>query len=89
MLRVSGIRCFRSVLILTGAQDDRIKERSLAVIPSRPEESARSGSGENAQGGDNLLWTYREVLYFLAWRDVKVRYKRTVLGLPERSCSRC
>jgi lipopolysaccharide transport system permease protein len=26
------------------------------------------------------LWAYRELLYFLAWRDVKVRYKRTVLG---------
>src|ERR1700738_3919637 len=26
------------------------------------------------------LWTYRELLYFLIWRDVKVRYKQTVLG---------
>jgi lipopolysaccharide transport system permease protein len=26
------------------------------------------------------LWTYRELLYFLFWRDVKVRYKQTVLG---------
>jgi lipopolysaccharide transport system permease protein len=26
------------------------------------------------------LWEYRELLYFLAWRDVKVRYKQTVLG---------
>jgi lipopolysaccharide transport system permease protein len=26
------------------------------------------------------LWTYRELIYFLAWRDVKVRYKQTVLG---------
>jgi lipopolysaccharide transport system permease protein len=26
------------------------------------------------------LWTYRELLYFLALRDVKVRYKQTVLG---------
>lgn len=26
------------------------------------------------------LWKYRELLYFLAWRDVKVRYKQTVLG---------
>src|SRR5262249_6624786 len=26
------------------------------------------------------LWRYRELLYFLAWRDVKVRYKQTVLG---------
>jgi lipopolysaccharide transport system permease protein len=26
------------------------------------------------------LWEYRELLYFLVWRDVKVRYKQTVLG---------
>lgn len=25
-------------------------------------------------------WRYRELLYFLIWRDVKVRYKQTVLG---------
>jgi lipopolysaccharide transport system permease protein len=27
------------------------------------------------------LWTYRELLYILAWRDVKVRYKQTALGI--------
>src|SRR6266404_844229 len=27
------------------------------------------------------LWEYRELLYFLAWRDIKVRYKQTVLGV--------
>ncbi len=26
------------------------------------------------------LWVYRELLYFLTWRDVKVRYKQTALG---------
>jgi len=26
------------------------------------------------------LWEYRDLLYFLVWRDVKVRYKQTVLG---------
>ena len=26
------------------------------------------------------LWEYRELLYFMAWRDIKVRYKQTVLG---------
>lgn len=26
------------------------------------------------------LWTYRELLYFLTWRDVKVRYKQTAFG---------
>src|ERR1044071_6607241 len=27
------------------------------------------------------VWSYRELLYFLTWRDVKVRYKQTVLGV--------
>ena len=27
------------------------------------------------------LWEYRELLYFLVWRDLKVRYKQTVLGV--------
>ena len=27
------------------------------------------------------LWVYRELLYFLTWRDLKVRYKQTVLGV--------
>lgn len=26
------------------------------------------------------LWSYRELLYFLTWRDITVRYKQTVLG---------
>jgi homopolymeric O-antigen transport system permease protein len=27
------------------------------------------------------LWRYRELFYFLAWRDILVRYKQTVIGL--------
>ena len=26
------------------------------------------------------FWLYRELLYFFAWRDIKVRYKQTALG---------
>src|SRR3989475_3320139 len=26
------------------------------------------------------LWEYREVLYFLIWRDIKVRYRQTLIG---------
>jgi lipopolysaccharide transport system permease protein len=34
-------------------------------------------------GSINLrdLWAYRELFYFLIWRDLKVRYKQTVLGV--------
>src|SRR6476620_10306226 len=27
------------------------------------------------------LWEYRQLLYFLVWRDLKVRYAQTVLGI--------
>jgi homopolymeric O-antigen transport system permease protein len=27
------------------------------------------------------LWSYRELVYFLTWRDIKVRYKQTALGV--------
>jgi len=27
------------------------------------------------------LWQYRELVYFLTWRDIKVRYKQTILGV--------
>ncbi|HVB58245.1 MAG TPA: ABC transporter permease [Candidatus Acidoferrales bacterium] len=26
------------------------------------------------------LWSYRELLYFMVWRDIKIRYKQTVIG---------
>ena len=38
----------------------------------------------SARGGIGLqlreLWAYRELLYFLVWRDIRVRYKQTALG---------
>jgi homopolymeric O-antigen transport system permease protein len=27
------------------------------------------------------LWGYREVLYYLVWRDIKIRYRQTVIGM--------
>ncbi|HYR76685.1 MAG TPA: ABC transporter permease [Pyrinomonadaceae bacterium] len=46
---------------------------SLPVFFIKPEQGLISlGSRE--------LWEYRELLYFLVWRDIKVRYKQTVLG---------
>ena len=29
----------------------------------------------------NELWQYKELFYFFAWRDIKVKYKQTVLGI--------
>jgi lipopolysaccharide transport system permease protein len=42
----------------------------LRIQPSRGWVSLRLGE----------LWQCRELLYFLIWRDVKVRYKQTALG---------
>lgn len=39
--------------------------------------SANSGKGRT---GLKELWLYRELFLFFAWRDIKVRYKQTVLG---------
>ena len=38
-------------------------------------------AGERATGYWSELWRYRELFYFLAWRDVLVRYKQTVIGV--------
>ncbi len=40
-------------------------------------ESAGRWSGLDLRG----LWAHRDLLYFLIWRDVKVRYKQTALGI--------
>jgi len=45
----------------------------------RPLVSIRAG-GKFAAVDLKSLWAYRELLYFLTWRDVKVKYKQTVLG---------
>ena len=52
------------------AADSAAAERVTAIRPSRGWVSL----------GLADLWQYRELLYFLIWRDIKVRYKQTVLG---------
>ena len=34
------------------------------------------------------IWRFRELFYFLAWRDILVRYKQTVIGSPGRRSGR-
>ena len=50
--------------------------QAIVVTPSiriRPSSGWRSLNLEE-------LWQHRELLYFLSWRDIKVRYKQTALG---------
>lgn len=54
------------------SQLDTIPE-SLPVFFIKPEQGLGSL-------GLRELWEYRELLYFFVWRDIKVRYKQTVLG---------
>src|SRR5437868_12243482 len=44
------------------------------VLPNKPLVTLRP-SGGWVRLNVRELWAYRELLYFLAWRDVKVRYK--------------
>ena len=44
-----------------------------------PELIIEPGKSERQYWRD--LWRYRELLYFLAWRDILVRYKQTVIGV--------
>jgi lipopolysaccharide transport system permease protein len=52
---------------------------------SETDESSKVWRIEPSRGWVSLklaeLWEYRELLYFLTWRDIKVRYKQTALGV--------
>ncbi|MGE0882721.1 MAG: ABC transporter permease [Blastocatellales bacterium] len=49
-------------------------------LPEKPLFSIRPSKGGSILYFSDL-WAYRELFYFLTWRDVKVRYKQTVLGI--------
>ena len=54
-------------------QDPKLEPGGISTYYIRPASSWSSL-------GLKELWEYRELLYFLIWRDVKVRYKQTALG---------
>ncbi len=77
------------------SQPDHLPETKTAPapVPSAPDGAAAAAAvaapayevviqpGRGGLAGALAeCWQYRELLYFLAWRDVKVRYKQTVLG---------
>ncbi|MFN7209746.1 MAG: ABC transporter permease [Aggregatilineales bacterium] len=56
---------------MTSAKSESSRELpELILQPSRGWQKLNLGE----------LWAYRELLYFLIWRDVKVRYKQTLIG---------
>ena len=52
----------------------------IAQPEAQPLLVLRPGSGW-ASLGLRDVWAHRELLYFLTWRDVKIRYKQTALGV--------
>jgi homopolymeric O-antigen transport system permease protein len=60
-----------------------LSESSFVPVPSLPEQPLVTIAPSRKWVALNLrdLWTYRDVLYLLMWRDIKVRYKQTVFGV--------
>ena len=58
---------------LAGPSGERADAAAVQITTIRP---SRGWVGVNLAE----LWRHRELLYFLVWRDIKVRYKQTVLG---------
>ncbi len=66
---------------------DETRERILVGAPQSPTGAGREAVAviEPSRGWASLrlwdLWEYRELLYFLVWRDVKVRYRQAAMGI--------
>jgi lipopolysaccharide transport system permease protein len=65
--------------------EERVEQHpATAIALARPATDLPMIRIEPSKGWVSLklreLWEYRELLYFLTWRDIKVRYKQTVLG---------
>lgn len=58
-------------------------ESTRPAPPSLPDEPLLVIQPRRSWAAVNLreLWAYRELLYFLTWRDLKVRFKQTLLGV--------
>ena len=52
---------------------------NVKTTDSKPELIIEAGRTERQYWQD--LWRYRELFYFLAWRDILVRYKQTAIGV--------
>ena len=50
----------------------------IRTIPDNPLITIEAGKSERDYWKD--LWLYRELFYFLAWRDILIRYKQTAIG---------
>jgi lipopolysaccharide transport system permease protein len=73
---------------MTTAQAQERREQQRSAPPAPPPSPDEHGLPvtfiQPSRGWVSLrlrdLWAYRDLLYFLTWRDIKVRYKQTILG---------
>jgi len=63
--------------VLAAGQDDTKEAKPEQAVPTVVIEPLRGLAALRLRD----VWEYRELLYFLVWRDVKVRYKQTILGV--------
>lgn len=57
----------------------KFKRRRAVTAPAETELIIEAGRTEKNYWQD--IWRYRELFYFLAWRDILVRYKQTAIGV--------
>jgi lipopolysaccharide transport system permease protein len=72
-------RIAQSTATIETTSDTQASNTIADTLPEQPlVRIARGKSGSALRVRD--VWAYRELLFFLTWRDVKVRYKQTSLG---------
>src|SRR5262245_36344651 len=59
----------------------RVAVKAQRIVPEPTEHSVRIQPRKGWLHIDlGTIWAYRELLYFLVWRDLKVRYRQTAIG---------
>ena len=73
-----GVKADKTAQIDSTVQTGK-RPRKIPILPDKP---VVAGAPPKTWVGLDLreVWAYRELLYFLTWRDLKVRYKQTILG---------
>jgi lipopolysaccharide transport system permease protein len=66
---------------LPAAARARVEPAREAAALGRLPHAVLKPEAEGVQLNLGDLWAYRELLYFLTWRDIKVRYKQTLMGV--------
>src|SRR4028119_2275969 len=79
-VEVSPLHQSTEIPMTTAISPETLRTPPAPRLPDKP--LVVVVAARNSWVGVNFrdLWTYRELLYFLTWRDVKVRYKQTLLG---------